>query len=101
MVENNSKSQSLIEDEQNEEAVKSALEWLAIIDAGNYAESWENAASMFQKALTKDNWVETLNGLLPLYGKVNKREVKSSMYYSELPGAPAGEYVVIQFTTLI
>jgi hypothetical protein len=97
--ENNSKSESSVSFENNEEAVNSALEWLALVDAGKYAESYDDAASMFQKALSRDKWIETLNGLLPQYGKVIKREVNSSKYYSELPGAPAGEYVVIQFGT--
>ena len=87
------------DDENIEKAVNSAEEWLTLVDAGKYAESYNDAASMFQKALSKEKWVETLNGLLPQYGKVIKREVKSSKYYSELPGAPTGEYVVIQFST--
>ncbi len=97
--EDNAKTESSITDEKNEEAVNAAKEWLVLIDAGNYSESWDNAASLFQKAMPKEQWVETLNGLLPSYGKVIQREVISSKYYTELPGAPDGAYVVIQFNT--
>ena len=96
---NNVESESTITDEKNEEAVNAAKEWLVLIDARNYSESWDNAASLFQKAMTKKQWIEVLNGLLPSYGKLIQREVISSEHYTELPGAPDGEYVVIQFNT--
>jgi hypothetical protein len=35
---------------------------------------------------------------MPL-GKVLKRTIKSSQYATSLPGAPDGEYVVIQYET--
>lgn len=96
---NKAKSESSITDENKKEAVNSAKEWLVLIDTRKYSESWDNAASIFQKAMPKEKWVETLNGLLPSYGKVIQREEISSKYFTELPGAPDGEYVVIQFNT--
>jgi hypothetical protein len=81
------------------EAVPVATTWLALIDAGDYAASWETAAEMFKKAVTKEQWEQSLKGLRPSLGKVLEREVESAQYATSLPGAPDGEYVVIQFKT--
>ena len=35
----------------------------------------------------------------PLFGKVLQRNVKTKVYKTSVPGAPDGEYVVIQFQT--
>ena len=88
-----------VEQSENTEAINVAKQWLLLVDAGSYGESWEKAAPFFKKAMSKEKWIETLNGYLPSYGKVKMREVISSKYYTELPGAPDGEYVVIQFKT--
>ena len=82
-----------------EEAVKAATDWLALVDSGNYAESWDTAAAYFKGSITKDQWEETLKGVRPPLGKSQSRKVKSKQYATSLPGAPDGEYVVIQFDT--
>ena len=86
-------------EEENDRAVKSAMEWLTLIDNGKYAEGWEAAAEYLKGAVTADQLTTSLKGGRETLGKVLSREVKSSEYKTELPGAPDGEYVVIQFKT--
>lgn len=81
------------------EAVKAAETWLALVDSGDYAKSWDTAAAYFKRAVTKEKWDEMLKGVRPPLGKVLSRKVKSKDYATSLPGAPDGEYVVIQFET--
>jgi len=80
-------------------AQKSAKAWLALTDSGKYAESWDEAAAVFKGAITKDQWVSTIKGVRGPLGAVQFRKPKSATYTKTLPGAPDGEYVVIQFTT--
>lgn len=40
-----------------EAAQKSAEAWLALADAGKYPETWDEAAALFKKAVTKDQWL--------------------------------------------
>jgi len=80
-------------------AVQSAEKWLALVDDGKYGESWDQAASFFKGSLPKDKWVEMLGGSRPSFGKVLQRTVKTQASTTSLPGAPDGEYVVIQFET--
>ena len=39
---------------------ESANAWLAIIDGGNYAQSWELAAASFRHRISKEEWVGRL-----------------------------------------
>jgi hypothetical protein len=76
-----------------------AREWLNIIDAGKYAESWEKTAPFFKAQLTKQKWDNALNSIRTPLGKVNSRAKISATEYSTLPGVPDGKYLVIQFQT--
>jgi hypothetical protein len=87
----------------DEAAEKRALEasdmWLKLSDSGRYSESWETAAEFFRNAISKEQWNQSLNAVRKPLGKVIKRSVKSKQYATSLPGAPDGEYVVIQYET--
>lgn len=89
--------------ETNQESEKSAAiaaeTWLAIVDEGNYVESWDETALMFKNAVSKEEWEKSIQSARSNFGKVIKREIKSASYMTSLPGAPDGEYVVIQFKT--
>ena len=80
-------------------ALTSAVVWLALSDGGKYPETWDQAATYFKNALTKDRWVASLKGGRTPLGKVLSRKLKSKMYTRSLPGAPDGEYVVIMYDT--
>jgi hypothetical protein len=81
------------------EALEAAETWLALVDSGDYAKSWDAAAAYFKGAITKEKWGQALKGVRPPLGKVLSREVKAKQFATSLPGAPDGEYVVIQFET--
>jgi hypothetical protein len=80
-------------------AGSAAAKWLALVDDGKYVESWEEAAQLFKKAMTAEQWKTSVSGVRIPLGKVTSRSVKSKKYFTSLPGAPDGEYVVIEFNT--
>ena len=80
-------------------AQASAQSWLALTDAGKYAESWQEASTVFKAAITQAKWVEQLTPVRTPLGKVLSRKLKSATYIKDPPGAPAGEYVQIQYDT--
>jgi len=84
---------------REETAEKAARTWLALVDQGQYAASWDQAAPFFKKAVAQDKWKEMVVPVREPLGKVVSRTLKSSQYTESLPGAPDGRYVVIQFTT--
>lgn len=85
-------------DAKKEAAALSAAEkWLALVDSQKYAESWKEAATLFRNAVQPKQWEHSMNAVRKPLGQLVSRKVKTKMYTSSLPGAPDGEYVVIQF----
>jgi len=80
-------------------AVAAAEQWLAMVDAGKYAASWQEAAGLFRGAVAQDQWVHSLQAVRKPLGRLMSRKVQSKTYTTALPGAPDGEYVVIRFDT--
>jgi hypothetical protein len=78
-------------------AQQSASNWLGLVDSGKYADSWQEAASMFKAAVGKEQWQSMMRASRDPLGKMVSRKLKSATYTKTLPGAPDGEYVVIQY----
>ena len=80
-------------------AISAAQTWLAAIDQGDYAQSWQNAAAFFQNAVTGEQWKTSMETFRKPLGDLVSRKLTSAKATAELPGAPAGQYVVMQFET--
>lgn len=91
--------ESVASEEKVGKALDAANQWLALIDGQKYGESWETAAVFFKSAIGKEEWEQKLAAVREPLGKLVSRSLKSKTYTTSLPGAPDGEYVVIQFTT--
>jgi hypothetical protein len=81
-------------------AVESASEWLELVDNGQYERSWQEAAGYFRSAVSQEGWEQNIGAVRKPLGAVVSRKVKSKTYATSLPGAPDGEYVVIQYETV-
>ena len=86
-------------DEAEKQAVGAAEAWLALVDQGKYGESWETAAEYLKNAVSKEDFIKSPTAVRKPLGKMKSRKVKSKEYRTSLPGAPDGQYVVIQFKT--
>ena len=84
--------------EQN--AIQQAEHWLSIVDSEQYGDSWNMAALFFRNAVPQDQWIASMNAYRRPLGAMIERTMKSNQYMTSLPGAPDGEYVVIQFNTV-
>lgn len=85
--------------DQETEAVTAAEGWLALVDAGKYGESWKAASGYFKIAVPQGQWEQSLKAVRSPLGKLVSRKLLSKTYMTSLPGAPDGEYLVIQFET--
>ena len=88
------------EDTKEQAAIQTAENWLSIIDTEHYEDSWENGAIFLKNEVSKDQWVSSMNKYRKPLGKMEERQFKSSQYMTDIPDAPDGEYVVIQFDTV-
>jgi len=62
-----------------------------------YRESWQAAAPLFQRAVSAEVWSTAMARARTPFGKLTSRRFRSATYASSLPGAPDGNYVVVQF----
>jgi opacity protein-like surface antigen len=84
---------------KQEAAKQAAQSWLALVDRGDYGPSWQQAASFFQSKISKADWENALKqGRTPL-GAAGSRTLLGALYQTDLPNAPKGEYVIIQYKT--
>lgn len=83
--------------EYEEAAIAAGEQWLAYLDAGSYAASWDTAATLFKAALTRDQWIATIENVHTQLGVPQGRELIAAKHTTSLPNAPAGDYVVIQY----
>lgn len=79
------------DDQKTTDAKAAAIRWLALADQGSYAASWDQAAAPFRAAVTRPAWQDALQAV--------RAPLKSAVFSRSLPGAPDGEYVVIQYLT--
>ena len=86
-------------DDKIRDADEAAGKWLALIDGRQYLDSWEQAASLFKQQVSADNWLQSISAARQPLGAMISRKLISATYATSLPGAPDGEYVVLQYQT--
>ncbi|GAB3629816.1 hypothetical protein PTE30175_05482 [Pandoraea terrae] len=81
-------------------ALDAALAWLQLTDGGMADKSWREASPLFQHTMRPTEWLQTLRAARAPLGRVVSRKIASATFTRSLPGAPDGEYVVIQYDTV-
>jgi hypothetical protein len=80
-------------------ATVAAESWLRVVDQQQYAASWDSAATIFKGAVTRDQWVQAATQARASIGALGARDKPATQYTTQLPGVPAGQYVVLQYRT--
>jgi hypothetical protein len=89
---------SLRADDAKEATARKAAEaWLKLVDQGEYGKSWDEAGSFFKGAVGRDQWEKQVGSARKPLGAVKNRKLAGAQYTKQLPGAPDGEYLVIQY----
>jgi hypothetical protein len=80
-------------------ATAAAETWLGYVDAGDYTKSWREASAYVQGTITEQAWVASLTRVRTPLGQRLSRQLKQVQHTTSVPGAPDGDYVVMQFDT--
>lgn len=80
-------------------ATAAALAWLEVVDSQRYGVAWDAAAPVLQGAIERTRWEVTIQDARNPLGAVHGRKLRSANYARNLPNAPEGEYVVIEYAT--
>jgi hypothetical protein len=74
-----------------------ASNWLKLVDSGNYAQSWDDTGAVLKANVARDQWQEVLLRNRAPLGALISRKLRSAEYTTQLPGAPDGQYVVLEY----
>jgi len=88
------------DDGKTRAAEQAAVEWLSLVDGMQYEASWAEAATFFRNQVSTSGWHKAVAAARSPLGGMVGRELVSATYATSLPGAPDGEYVVLQFQTV-
>lgn len=79
----------------NAEAVEAARQWLALVDASRWNESWQGTANSFRQLNTVQVWTEASQQARTPLGAMLSRRLTS---VDDVPAPPAG-YMMVRFRT--
>lgn len=88
-------STEAIDSSQYQQITESALTWLAMIDEGKYAQSWEESDAFVKGQVTAAQWASSIKSARAIFGEIKAREVSTIQPTNELPGLADGEYVTL------
>jgi hypothetical protein len=80
-------------------ATQIAEQWLALMDQGKFAETWTPASKYFQANMPQDKWVQVLTSAQQTLGKAVNRKLTGREGRTNIPGAPAGQYILVGYAT--
>lgn len=80
-------------------AQAAATAWLRLVDRGQLGESWDSAAILVHRGVTRPAWVAAVRTARGRLEPLGPRTLLSASYQTELPSSPPGEYVVLQYRT--
>ncbi len=83
-------------DTQTRQAEQAALAWMAQLDSGDYAGAYGNASALIHAAVSEGDFAAQITAARQL-GEIQSRTLISAQPFRQLPDAPDGEYVVMQF----
>ena len=84
---------------REKEARAAAEQWLGLIDAANYPAAYALELARLQAAMTKEQFVRSMEGRRQPFGRVLSRVFIGAAYTRKLTGAPDGQYESILFRT--
>ncbi len=85
---------------KTERGLERAVDWLVLVDFAEYGASYDEAAALFKGSVSREDWIETVTDLRGPLGAISSRSVTEKGHTTSIPGAPPGEYVVVQFAAV-
>lgn len=82
-------------------ATAAAESWLALVDAGRYEISWDQAAPAFRQAVSRPDWVVAVGRARAPFEAFGARRLSGAAFHATLPNAPPGPYVILTYLTAV
>lgn len=82
-----------------DDAGQAAKAWLGLFDTANFDACWTGLAPVVKDQVGKDAFNASLAAVREQYGAAKVRHASKVTFTHKLPGAPDGDYVVLQYET--
>jgi hypothetical protein len=82
---------------EEQAAERQALGFLGYLDHGRFANSYDYAGMLIRAQLDRDAYAKQLEKARAGVGALLSRELINATYATTLPGAPEGQYVVLNY----
>jgi hypothetical protein len=93
-------SKSLAEKKVREKETRAAaLEWLGLVDSGNYPAAYAMEPARLRAATTEEQFIRSMEGRRVPFGRVLSRSFIGAAFTRKLTGSPDGRYESILFRT--
>ncbi|MEM7218578.1 MAG: DUF4019 domain-containing protein [Pseudomonadota bacterium] len=80
-------------------ATAAAQQWLALMDAQRYDDSYESAAGNLREQMGPNDWRRLNRSVRAPLGAVSARRLAKVTGTTTVPNTPPGSYVVVEFET--
>lgn len=83
----------------DKDTILAAEKWLLLLDTGKIGAAWDTAAPHLQSVVTRKKWIEGITAARKPFGKLASRTAEKFARAHQLPGAPDGDYSIVEFTS--
>jgi hypothetical protein len=81
----------------DDEIQADAMAWLSLVDQQKYDASWDAASSLFRSQINESDWTKAASAARQPLGPLVFRTLQQMARATSLPGAPEGDYAILQF----
>ena len=85
--------------ENASKAIISVEIWLGLLDQNQYDSCYETASEYMKNASSKAGFIQNIKEVFSPLGKRISRELVSISFHKQLPDAPEGNYILLQYVT--
>lgn len=92
-------AQYAVSSPEEQHIADAALRWLAVLDEGQFEQSWENTDAVVKGQVTAQQWAAAVRAGREPMGAFKSRKVTGIQTLSSVPGLPDGEYAIVTFSS--
>jgi hypothetical protein len=81
----------------DKDAIDAGKKWLELLDADKSGVAWDSASKQLQSVVKREAFIADVRNARKPLGKLESRSAVKFARAHQLPGAPAGDYTIIEF----
>ena len=78
---------------------EASTKWLALLDSGKTGAAWDVSSPHLKSVVTRKGWIDGITSARKPFGDFVKRTPTKFARSHSMPGAPDGDYSIIEFDT--